>query len=131
MDMGVLGEEPKDGDPYLMEKTTMDDMIIEEDEKLVYVYDFLSMWCFFIELIEESNPVSGREYPWVALKFGDAPKEDSKLETDTMMGLEGDEEITKDGLSGEISEMFGDAEEEEEDSRGDNIVDLEAVDGDI
>jgi hypothetical protein len=62
----------------LMHNTTIEQLVTEMGQKLVYVSDFLLMWCFFIELvkIEEVNMVS--VYPLLSHSYGDAPKQDDK-----------------------------------------------------
>lgn len=62
---------------------SMSDTLIREqadtlNQKLLYVYDFLSMWCFFIELVEINDLSVEKEYPFVGLEFGVAPPEESK-----------------------------------------------------
>lgn len=112
VDMGEPGQE---NGPLLMEKTTLDDMIVEENEKIVYVYDFLVMWCFYVELVDEFKSNPERSYPRVSMKFGDAPREDSKLEPDSMMGMEDDED-EEDRDEEMDEEMFSDMDEEYEES---------------
>ena len=44
---------------------------------MVYVYDFLRMWCFYVEVmgVEEGE---APEYPLLAEEFGTAPDQFSK-----------------------------------------------------
>ena len=35
-------------DIRLMNETSLDDVLTEDNPKLIYVYDFLSMWTFFV-----------------------------------------------------------------------------------
>src|SRR5690606_14552336 len=39
-----------ENDLRLMDETTLDDVVSESQTKLIYVYDFLSMWTFLVEL---------------------------------------------------------------------------------
>ena len=39
-------------DIRLMNETTLDDVMTENNPKLIYVYDFFSMWTFFVELAD-------------------------------------------------------------------------------
>lgn len=59
-----------------MASTSIADKVESADQKFVYVYDFLRMWCFYIDLIEESN--NKVDAPSVVLSYGDAPEETSK-----------------------------------------------------
>lgn len=43
--------------------------------KMLYVYDFLNLWTFFIELIETDEPKSGNAYPMLIFSHGDVPEE--------------------------------------------------------
>ncbi|MFV0564565.1 MAG: IS1096 element passenger TnpR family protein [Flavobacteriaceae bacterium] len=62
-----------DNSARLMEETTINDVVNEVRPKLIYVYDFLSMWTFFVELgeiVEESNEV---DYPNLMFVHGQIP----------------------------------------------------------
>jgi len=54
------------------------ELMRKNGQKMIYVYDFLRMWVFFVEMvgISEANPAM--TYPNIALAFGDAPEESSK-----------------------------------------------------
>ncbi|MEM7382700.1 MAG: hypothetical protein AAF361_16140 [Bacteroidota bacterium] len=72
------------GDVRLMNETFLEDVITEENPKLIYVYDFLSMWTFFVELADIVEKEDGRSYPNILFSFGelpDAPPE-KKFESD-------------------------------------------------
>lgn len=74
---------------YLMSETSIEDLVKEKGEKLLYVYDFLNMWCFYVELVA-INPIDKEaKYPYLDLSFGEAPDEDSK---DIMDGLDFEED---------------------------------------
>ncbi len=62
------------------EQRTMADYILnsildEENTKIIYVYDFIHMWTFLVELaaIEEHEP--GQMYPQVLFSIGELPAE--------------------------------------------------------
>lgn len=44
----------------------------KEGDKLIYIYDFFSMWTFFVELTEIIDDFN-KELPFIALSFGNAP----------------------------------------------------------
>lgn len=56
-----------------MATTTIAQNIEDEGEKLIYVYDFLEMWTFFVELIEVSE-TSEEKLPKLILTIGDVPE---------------------------------------------------------
>lgn len=44
-----------------------------ENTKIIYVYDFLNMWTFFVELAAIEEPESGVSYPEVLFSHGEVP----------------------------------------------------------
>ena len=93
------------GDAALsMKSTKLSDMLSKPSEKVLYVYDFMRMWIFYVELMEVKKDAPSTIYPRVALVYGDAPSQDSK-EMD-LFGTEFSEE--------EFTEMHGDVDGEEE-----------------
>ena len=68
----------------LMNETFLEDILNEENPKLIYVYDYLSLWTFFVELADIVEKEDGRAYPNLLFSFGelpDAPPE-KQFETD-------------------------------------------------
>lgn len=63
------------GEIRLMEETTIDSMVSEEESKLLYVYDFFSMWTFFVELVEIAEEESTVGYPMLLHSHGSIPAE--------------------------------------------------------
>ncbi len=57
----------------LMNETTLIDVVHEASPKLIYIYDFLSMWTFLVELAEIAEYESGMEYPNVMFVHGQLP----------------------------------------------------------
>ncbi|BFP42347.1 hypothetical protein FGF1_31920 [Flavobacteriaceae bacterium GF1] len=60
-------------DVRLMNETSLDDVLTEQSPKMIYVYDFLSMWTFFVELADISEKEDGRTYPNLLFSFGELP----------------------------------------------------------
>ncbi|WP_194767831.1 IS1096 element passenger TnpR family protein [Tamlana sp. I1] len=58
----------------LMNETTLDDVVNEEQTKLIYVYDFLSMWTFYVELAEIVEETEGYDYPNLMFVQGQVPE---------------------------------------------------------
>jgi len=67
-DMGENGS-----DVRLMNETALDDVLTEQNPKMIYVYDFLSMWTFFVELADITPKEDGRSYPNLLFSFGELP----------------------------------------------------------
>ncbi|MUH36665.1 hypothetical protein D9O36_12500 [Zobellia amurskyensis] len=61
-------------DVRLMNETFLEDIMTEKSPKLIYVYDFLSMWTFFVELADIAEHESGIAYPNVLFSFGELPE---------------------------------------------------------
>jgi len=83
------------GDGLSMQSCILKDSLIKKGEKLIYVYDFMAMWTFFVE-VSEINKASEKETPKVVFAFGDAPEEAPEKEfiaekLDNGFGLEDDE----------------------------------------
>ena len=59
----------------LMGETIIDDVVNEVNTKLIYVYDFLSMWTFLVELAEIVEEAEGTDYPNLMFVHGQIPNE--------------------------------------------------------
>lgn len=59
----------------LMKETSINDVVYEMQPKLIYVYDFLSMWTFFVELAEIVDETLGTIYPNLMFVHGQIPDE--------------------------------------------------------
>lgn len=57
----------------LMNETTLDDVVSESQTKIIYVYDFLSMWTFLVELAEIAEPDPQMDYPNLMFVHGQLP----------------------------------------------------------
>lgn len=116
MDMGLGNDLDA---PFIMAETPISEIILEERQKLILVYDFLKMWCFLIELIE-IDTVEVPE-PEIVLSIGTPPHEDDKevdLEQSMMAGAP--------DLGNDIDDIFSEFDEDEDDFGGfENIDDLD------
>lgn len=57
----------------LMNQVLLSEVLNEFSPKLIYVYDFLSMWTFFVELADITEKVDGQAYPNILFSFGEVP----------------------------------------------------------
>ncbi len=64
-----------DDDVNLMEETIINDVVHEINTKLIYVYDFLNMWTFFVELAEIVEETNTTDYPNLLFVHGQIPDE--------------------------------------------------------
>ena len=101
-----------------MDTAIIQDSIESEDQKFILVYDFLKMWCFLIELIEENQ--DSLEHPKVILSIGVAPKEESR-EVDVNEGFESPSME----LGSEFDDIFNEFDDEEDFGGFENIDDYD------
>ena len=55
--------------------SSISDFISSKGDKLIYIYDFLNYWTFFIDVNESVEKIKEREYPYSLLSIGEVPKE--------------------------------------------------------
>lgn len=63
----------EDGSARLMHETSLDSVVHREQTKLIYVYDFLSLWTFYVELAEIVEETEGHDYPNLLFVQGQVP----------------------------------------------------------
>lgn len=68
----------------LMNETTLDGVFSEDQTRMIYVYDFLNMWTFLVELAEIAEPINGQAYPNLLFSHGILPDSapDKQFEAD-------------------------------------------------
>ena len=66
VDMGV-GEKPLNERP-------LNKILSENENRLIYVYDFLNLWTFFVELIETAEKDHLKGYPSLIFSHGEVPE---------------------------------------------------------
>lgn len=73
-----------DGNAKLMNATAINDVVHEAQTKLIYVYDFMSMWTFFVELAEIVEEEDDMNYPNLMFAHGQIPDQapDKNFEAD-------------------------------------------------
>ena len=59
----------------MMNETIVEELINEDNNKLIYIYDFLNMWTFLIELGEIVEEAQGTDYPNLMFVCGQVPSE--------------------------------------------------------
>ncbi len=59
----------------LMEGTKINEVVYEAETKLIYIYDFLNMWMFFVELAEIVEETESVDYPNLLFAHGQVPDE--------------------------------------------------------
>lgn len=63
----------ENGDAVTMQHFVISDVIDKEKTKLIYVYDFFSMWSFFVELVDIVEDINEYELPALLFSLGVIP----------------------------------------------------------
>jgi hypothetical protein len=78
-------------DEKIMKNTNLDSIIRDTQLNFIYVYDFLKLWTFFIEVIETCDDNKNSIYPQTIFSIGMIPKnapekrfEEDKVESDNI-----------------------------------------------
>lgn len=74
MDMGDEHELPT------MDNVKLEDLISKKGQRLVYVYDFVLMWTFILELTRIHNREEGKKYPLLVEEKGEAPRQYGEID---------------------------------------------------
>lgn len=61
-----------------MSETPIHELMHNPGDKMLYLYDFMRMWIFYVEFINEVERRPDVNYPEIVLWVGNAPAEDSK-----------------------------------------------------
>ena len=79
----------------LMSKTILENVINEANTKLIYVYDFLNMWTFYVELAEIVEINQSTDYPNLMFVQGQIPDEapEKSFEAEDLDDFENDKDI--------------------------------------
>ena len=83
----------EDQDNKLMSDILINDVINNQNNKLIYVYDFLNMWTFLIELVEVAEGIKGIDYPNIIFSKGEIPEKapEKKFESEKREIVEGED----------------------------------------
>jgi hypothetical protein len=77
--------ESMDNNTAPMEEVPLTDCFNDEEKRMIYVYDFLDMWTFLVELVEVKEPDITETYPALTLVYGQRPEQapDKQFEGET------------------------------------------------
>lgn len=81
-------------DIRVMRETILEDIVSETETKLIYIYDFLNMWTFLVELADIGESEVGMIYPNLMFALGEIPDEAPEREfmVEKKDGDEGEDE---------------------------------------
>ena len=74
-EIAMMDMSEADNDVKMMSSTIINTIIHEASTRLIYVYDFLSMWTFYVELGEIIEEAVGTDYPNLLFVHGQIPDE--------------------------------------------------------
>ena len=84
----------------LMRDTLIGEVLNSAEDKMLYIFDFLVMWTFFVEVVSVGKFSEDVEYPNVLLSVGDSPDQNSKsaedlfgsMKSEMLPGMDNDED---------------------------------------
>ena len=88
-----VSDEP--GGIRVMNETYLEDVVDENNTRLLYVYDFLNMWTFMAELADIAEAEEGVMYPNLMFAHGQIPEEAPEKEF-TSEPIEEEEDFEED-----------------------------------
>ncbi|MGA9637119.1 IS1096 element passenger TnpR family protein [Flavobacterium sp.] len=93
------------GEQKIMSDYQLSDIMDEENTKIIYVYDFINMWTFLVELAAIEETTAGAIYPETLFAHGEIPEEaiEKNFEADNADDFYDDFE---DGLDEDDLDMF-------------------------
>lgn len=94
----------------MMNETALDSVFDKKNTKMIYVYDFLSMWTFYVELADIEEAEAGKSYPNLMYSHGILPDNPPEKNFESEFDEEDfDDDFYEDGL-------------------GDNFIDIDDID---
>ena len=63
------------GEQKTMSDYAINELLYDEQTKIIYVYDFINMWTFLVELAAIEEAVIGETYPSLLFSHGELPAE--------------------------------------------------------
>jgi len=110
-DMNITEDENEQ--VLIMNQTLIHDKATSIGQHLLYTYDFLNMWNFYIELIEITVKEPNKTYPLISYKQGEAPLQSSKnsvLSNEELANelLANDNDLSDETFEDDIFEGFDD-----------------------
>lgn len=63
------------GEQKIMSDYPLSEILDQENTKIIYVYDFINMWTFLVELASIEEQITGNTYPETLFSHGEMPDE--------------------------------------------------------
>jgi len=94
------------GENKIMSDYQLSDLLYEDNTKIIYVYDFINMWTFLVELAAIEDVAVSAVYPETIFSHGEMPAEALEKQFEADMDEEGYNEF-EDDLDEDDLDMFG------------------------
>ena len=91
-----------------MSEISIDQILMSENDKMIYVYDFFNMWSFYVELITTDFEHKATELPSLLFSLGEVPNDAPDIQFETELLSEDDDDISENEFSEGIDEDFMD-----------------------
>ncbi|HEX9979286.1 MAG TPA: hypothetical protein VGB50_01830 [Flavobacterium sp.] len=92
------------GEQKIMSDYAISELLDQDSTKIIYVYDFLNMWTFFVELAAVEETKAGDDYPSMLFAHGIMPA--SAPDKDFADASENEFDYDEDDLDDEDLDMF-------------------------
>ncbi len=102
LDMNDENDPENSKSVLLMEKARLNEVIINPHQKFMYVYDFMKMHTFYVELMQIKDASSSIEYPALIRKEGEI----NLNKASDLLGFIDDDMLPPDELPDEIDSLF-------------------------
>jgi len=84
-----------------MREVILSDVLIHENDRMIYVYDFFNMWSFYVELIQSDFDHESVELPSLLFSLGVVPSDVPDIQFET-------EDLSVDDIEDDQLEEFDD-----------------------
>ena len=93
------------GEQKIMSDYPLSEILDKENTKIIYVYDFINMWTFLVELAAIEDQVIGNTYPETIFSHGEIPDEAMEKNFESDNADDYNDEF-EDGLDDDDLDMF-------------------------
>jgi hypothetical protein len=93
------------GEQKIMSDYQLSDILDKENTKIIYVYDFINMWTFLVELAAIEDQAIGNLYPETIFSHGEMPDEAMEKNFEADNADDYNDEF-EDGLDEDDLDMF-------------------------
>jgi hypothetical protein len=81
-----------------MSSYILSELLDEKKYKIIYVYDFINMWTFLVELAAVEDQIAGNLYPETLFSHGEMPDEAEEKTLKQMILREFEDDLDQDDL---------------------------------